>query len=348
MPPYPVAESDYPGNWLSFQEWFSSEYACARYLTKLRWRDGFVCPLCGSTEGWATHDKLSMRCKKCGRRISVTANTAFEATKKGLLTWFAAAWYVTNQKNGVSALGLQRVLGFQSEQTAWAWLRKLRRAMMRPGRDKLRGRIEVDETLVGGAEKGVRGRQTQTKSLVLILAERKADRMGRIRLVHIKDASAVELKKAIEATVEDGAIVYTDDWAGYTDTPDPNNPDKVLAIDPKKYRHVPVNLSKSGKKAHDFLPKVHRVATLLKRWWLGTHQGSIRPGHLQHYLDEFTFRFNRRTSGQRGMLFYRLIEQAVMVDHTPYKQLLDPKRKKMTRKVMPSFKNRTQAQLLTG
>ncbi len=255
---------------------------------------------------------------------------------------------MTNQKNGVSALGLQRVLGLKSEQTAWAWLHKLRKAMVRPGRDKLRGEIEVDETFIGGVEKGVSGRETRTKSLVLILAEIVKTGTGRIRLVKIENGSAAQLKKAVEATVQDGSTVYTDSWLGFTDTADPNDPDKVLALDPNRYTHVKINISASGKEAHNLLPRVHRVAALLKRWWLGTHQGSIRSSHLQGYLDEFTFRFNRRGSKRRGLLFYRLIEQALMVDHTPYKRLLNPNRKATVRRVMPSFKNRKPRQLLTA
>lgn len=221
-------------------------------------------------------------------------------------------WYVTNQKHGVSALGLQRVLGLGSYQTAWAWLHKLRRAMVRPGRDRLSGRVEVDETYVGGEESGVRGRETQQKSLVAVAAEEDQTRIGRIRMRRVQDASATSLGPFIQASVEHGATIHTDGWKGYNG---------VAALG---YVHQVTNIKQTGEKAHAAMPRVHRVASLLKRWLLGTHQGAVSKKHLDYYLDEFTFRFNRRTSRARGLLFYRLLQQAVQVDPVPYKRLVAP------------------------
>jgi transposase-like protein len=228
-----------------------------------------------------------------------------------LMIWFRAMWLVTSQKTGTSALGLQKVLGLGSYQTAWAWLHKLRRAMIRPGRERLSGRVEVDETYWGGAEKRVRGRQTVSKVLIAIAVEQVGQRgLGRIRMRRVPDASADSLQPFVEDAIEPGSLVHTDGWLGY---------DRLTACG---YRHQITFLRGHKKSPSDLLPRVHRVASLLKRWLLGTHHGAIRRAHLDYYLDEFTFRFNRRTSRHRGQLFYRLVQQAVNVEPAPYKQLI--------------------------
>jgi transposase-like protein len=223
-------------------------------------------------------------------------------------------WLITSHKNGVSALGLQRQLGLARYETAWTWLHKLRRAMVRPGRDRLSDRVEVDETFVGGEEHGVRGRETLTKSLVVVAAEEDGNGIGRIRLRGVANASAASLLPFVEDCVLPGSVIRTDGWEGYR------------GLTAKGYRHVVVNIKRSGKLAHEVLPRVHRIASLLKRWWLGTHQGAIRQRHLDYYLDEFTFRFNRRTSRQRGKLFYRLVQQAVEVDPVSWTAVAEGKR----------------------
>jgi transposase-like protein len=220
-------------------------------------------------------------------------------------------WCVTNQKSGVSALGLQRVLGLGSYQTAWTWLHKLRRAMVRPGRDRLRGRVEVDETYVGGVEEGVDGRQTLDKSLVVIAVEMLSPKgFGRVRLRKIPDASKVSLVGFVRDVVEPGSTVRTDGLVAY----------RWLANE--GFNHVAKAISRTSSTAHVSMPGVHRVASLLKRWLLGTHQGSVSAKHLDYYLDEFTFRLNRRTAGARGLLFYRLLQQAVEVAPVPYRSLV--------------------------
>jgi transposase-like protein len=243
----------------------------------------------------------------------VIAGTVLEGTRKPLRSWFQAIWYVTNQKMGVSALGLQRVLGLGSYQTAWAWLHKLRRAMVRPGRNRLRGFVEVDETYVGGVEKGVDGRETYEKSLVVIAVEVVSKGFGRVRLATVPDVRRPSLVGFVRDAVEPGSTVRTDGLPAYGDLADHG------------YRHVVKAISRGRAPAHVRMPGVHRVASLLKRWLLGTHQGAVSAKHLDYYLDEFAFRFNRRTSRARGLLFYRLLQQAVEVDPAPYRHLVAAK-----------------------
>lgn len=248
------------------------------------------------------------RCAQCGYDFTVTAGTLFANTHKPLRLWFEAIWYVTNQKSGVSALGVQRVLGLGSYRTAWNWMHKLRRAMVRPCRDRLAGIVEVDETFIGGPRSGKRGRGAAGKTLVLIAAQADGRKIGRIRLVRILDASAASLESAVRQTIEPGTHVQTDDWLGYRGL-------RSIGY----HREVIQPATELG---DNLLPRVNLVASLLKRWLLGTHQGAVRPSHLDYYLDEFTFRFNRRTSGSRGLLFYRLLEQAVTLPPVTGKDLV--------------------------
>ncbi len=299
-PRHPVAGIDYPKTFQEFDEWFSSDDACFDYIAKLRWPRGFCCPSCGDiTEKPSFTGRGLFLCRKCKRQTSITSGTLFHKTRKPLRTWFFAMWFVTSQKYGASALGLQRVLGFGSYNTAWTWLHKLRRAMVRPGRDQLTGAIEIDETYVGGVGIKVRGRGAKRKAIVAIAAEVRGHGPGRIRMSIIPDVSAISLHEFVSNNVTKGAEIRTDGWRGYN------------GIKAKGYRHIVTNISDSGNPAHVVMPRVHRVASLLGRWWLGIHQGAIRPSQLEYYLDEFTFRFNRRTSRARGLLFYRLMEQAV-------------------------------------
>jgi len=224
--------------------------------------------------------------------------------------WFRAIWWVTTQKNGASALGLQRILGLGSYVTAWTWLHKLRRAMVRPGRDRLRGWVEVDEAYVGGLEEGAQGRKTETKALVAVACEQDGPGIGRIRLRRIDNASAATLHPFIEEAIEPDSVVHTDGWDGYA------------GLETKGYSHKVTVLKARKQPASELLPRVHLVISLLKRWLLGTHQGAVSPEYLDYYLDEFTFRFNRRRSRSRGKLFYRLLQQAVAVEPTPYKAMV--------------------------
>lgn len=237
-------------------------------------------------------------CGNCRHQASVTAGTIFQDSHLPLTTWFRAMWFVTSQKNGVSALGLQRVLGLGSYKTAWALLHKLRRAMVRPGRDRLRGVVEVDETYWGAREAGVAGRLTFDKALIIVAAQEDGAGIGRIRLRRIPDFNRKTLHGFIGESVEPGSTVRTDGLNAY----------RELA----GYIHD----RQVQRKAEDehLLPLVHRVVSLLKRWLMGTHQGAVGPDHLDDYLNEFTFRFNRRKSASRGKLFCRLAQQAVQVE----------------------------------
>jgi transposase-like protein len=240
----------------------------------------------------------------------VIAGTIFQDTHKPLTLWFRAVWWVVTQKNGASALGLQRILGLRSYKTAWAWLHKLRRAMVRPGRDRLSGRVEVDESYVGGAEQGMTGRATEKKALVAVAAEADGKKIGRIRMHRVPDASAASLLSFIAASIEPGSVVHTDGWPAYN------------GVAANGYVHEVSNLSRESGSAVELMPRVHRAVSQLKRWLLGTHQGAVSVEHLDYYLDEFTFRFNRRTSRSRGKLFYRLMQQAVAAGPSPYKDMV--------------------------
>jgi transposase-like protein len=290
---------DYPKTLVEFEKRFGTEDACRDYLFNFRWPDGFQCPRCRHRKAWSKNNGL-YECAYCNFQTSVIAGTIFQDTKKPLSLWFRAIWIVTNQKYGANALGLQRVLGLGSYRTAWMWLHKLRRAMVRPGRDKLSGTIEVDESYIGGEKPGKRGRGAAGKTLVVIAAQIDGKRIGRIRLRQIKDASAESLEEAIKESIEPGSIVRTDGWKGYN------------GVKRLEYNHEIVRAD--GGVGENLLPHCNRVASLLQRWLMGTHQGAVSHEHLEYYLDEYTFRFNRRTSQHRGKLFYRLIQQAVAVE----------------------------------
>ena len=297
---------DYPRTLADLEARFATDAACRKYLAQLRWPDGFACPRCSGSEAWATARGLLV-CAACGYHASVTAGTLFQDTHKPLTTWFRMIWLVTSQKTGASALNLQRVLGLGSYRTAWSWLHKLRRAMVRPGRERLSGRVELDESYVGGVEEGVHGRQTAKKALVAIAAEEDGGGTGRIRMRRIANASAKELHAFVKDVVEPGSTLHTDGWKGYTG----------LSKKGYKLKATPVK----NRKASKVLPRVHKAASLLKRWLMGTHQGAVSREQLDHYLDEFTFRFNRRTSRFRGKLFYRLLQNAVAIDPAPFETL---------------------------
>ena len=300
---------EYPRTLAELETRFGTEQACRDYLLKLRWPEGFVCPRCRGRSAWTTNRNLQV-CAGCQYQASLTARTIFQDTRKPLTMWFRAIWWVTAQKNGASALGLQRILGLGSYFTAWTWLHKLRRAMVRPGRDRLHGRVEVDETYIGGLEEGVRGRQTETKALVAVACEEDGRAIGRIRLRRIRDASAASLEAFVAEAIEPGSVVHTDGWEGYA------------SLEMKGYTHPVTVLKRSQRSASELLPRVHLVVSLLKRWLVGTHQGAVSLQHLDYYLDEFTFRFNRRKSRSRGKLFYRLLQQAVAVEPAPYKAVV--------------------------
>jgi len=297
-----VAGRNYPRTYREFVEMFPDDETCAAYLEQLRWPDGFVCSACQVAKTPWRQTRGRLVCSSCRHQSSVRAGTILDKTRTPLTTWFEAAWHVTTAKNGLSAKTLERTLG-TSYRVAWAMLQRFRVAMVRAEREQLSGEVEVDETLVGGVKKGgKRGRGT-TKSIVVIAVELKQPKgFGRVRMRHISDASGTSLLPFVCDAVVPGAVILTDGWNGYNDLP-------IHGYTRKK-----TVLSSSGDPAHVSMPGVHRVSSLLKRWILGTHQGSIVPTHLQSYLEEFSFRFNRRTSRSRGLLFRRLMEQAAITE----------------------------------
>jgi len=306
----PTAGRDYPGSYAELVEWFPDDAACLDYLEWLRWPEGIRCPRCASRDGWRLGSG-AWECAVCGRQATATAGTIFHRTRTPLRLWFAAAWQMTSQKHGVSALGVQRSLGLGSYQTAWAMLHRYRAAMVRPGRDRLSGHVEVDEGYVGGVEAKVHGRQTETKAIVAIAVEIEHPKgFGRIRLAQVPDVSAESLLPFIDEAIEPGATVHTDGWQAYWNLPE------------RGYEHERTVMRQQPDPAHVVMPGVHRVASLLQRWLLGTHQGSVSVEHLDAYLNEYTFRFNRRRSRRRGLLFYRLLEQAVVAEPITYRSMI--------------------------
>lgn len=299
---------DYPRTLLELEQRFRSDEACAAYLGSLRWPRGWVCPRCAGQASWSVR-RARWRCSLCRYEMSITAGTIFQDTHLPLTTWFRAMWYVTSQTNGISALGLQRVLGLGSYKTAWAMLHKLRRAMIRPGRERLQGIVEVDEAYWGDEQAGIKGRRTEQRALIVVAAEENGKGIGRIRLRRLLDLSRISLHGFIAEAIEPGSTVRTDGLNAYRELQGYFHDRQV------QRRQTP---------GDHLLPRVHRVISLLKRWLMGTHQGAIANEHLDDYLNEFVFRFNRRTSASRGKLFYRLAQQAVQVDPAPFAILIKP------------------------
>jgi transposase-like protein len=296
---------DYPRTVMELESRFPDEEACRSYLFALRWPQGFLCPRCGARQAWAMSRGLWL-CQHCRAQVSVTAGTIFQDSHLPLTVWLRAVWHLTSQKNGVSALGLQRALGLGSYKTAWAMLQKLRRAMVRPGRERLGGVVGVDETYWGAPEPGLIGRLTEDKALIIVGAEVDGPGIGRVRLRRIPDLSKASLHGFIKEAIEPGSTVRTDGLSTYEGLSGYVHDQRIQ------------NQQAEGERLS---PRVHRVVSLLKRWLMGTHQGAVEHAHLDYYLDEFTFRFNRRTSASRGKLFYRLLQQAVQVGPAPFRQL---------------------------
>ena len=332
-----------PATMPEFLARFGSSAACREYLLERRWPEGFVCTGCSHRRCyWLTKKTNVCECAGCGSQTSILTGTVFEQTKTALSTWFLAIYLFAGSKGGISALELQRQLGFKSDQTAWTWLHKLRAAMSVRGKP-LDGRVEVDEAYVGGVKAGKRGRGAAGKSLVAgavearsfevvapdparlrgiarTLAERVAERLagggestrrclGRIRLGKIADVSANSLECFIKSSIAPGATIVSDGWRAY------------LGATKDDYKHDRIILSKTEGKAHEYLPGPHLIFALLKRVLLGTYHGGVSAGHLPAYLDEFTFRSNRRGMTPAGRAM-RLIDRAVATLPVPNHMIL--------------------------
>jgi transposase-like protein len=292
-------ENPYPRTFEEFLDWFSAEEDCAAYLEWVRWPDGLICPGCGGTKAWRT-DRGLLHCQGCHRQTSVTAGTLFEDSRKPLRLWFHVMWQMMAQKSGMSAKNLCEAYGFGSYQTAWSWLQKLRGVMIRIGRERLNGRVEVDEAYVGGQKGGTRGRGAEGKTLVLVAVEGEPKKqLGRVRFRCVAAIDRETVESFVRDYVEPGTTVVTDGLSVYR------------KLDAAGFNHRPHVVTTDGEDARKQLDHVHLVISLLKRWLGGTHQGAVTSTHLQAYLDEFSFRFNRRLSRHRGKLFYRLMQQAV-------------------------------------
>ena len=313
-------------NLIQFMDQFQTEQECRLYLASVRWKDGFRCQICDHGKYWL--DKRNrFICTSCRSHNSILAGTVMQDTKLKLRTWLAAMWLFATQKDGISAMSLRDNLGISSYRSAWLLLHKLRVAMVRADREPLSGMIEIDEGYIGGYEEGgKRGRGSENKKIVVIavllekmVADKPHDslrdyRLAKVRAKHIESASKEELHSFILENVESGSTLYRDEWSGYS------------GIDEMGYKSVVFRASKTDDE-NEKLPHVHLALSLLNRWILGTYQGSIEEYHMQIYLEEFTFRFNRKASKHRGLLFYRLVQGAMSTIPHPYEDLIEPRAK---------------------
>jgi transposase-like protein len=307
--------NDLPRDLPTFIARFGTDEQCRDHLFEARWPGGFRCRTCGHDEAYVLARRNIYECAACGQQHSLLTGTIFEQTKTGLAKWFLAIYLVTSSKGGISAMELQRQMGFGSYQTAWSWLHKIRRAMVAPGRQPLAQRVEADETYLGAAKPGRAGRGAVGKSVVAGAVEAgrgkaRGRRLGRLRLEAVPDASATSLEGFLGQNLAKPASVVTDGWPAYA------------GLGAAGYTHEPVNLSRSWGDAALRLPAIHLVFGLAKRWLLGTHHGAISGKHLQAYLDEYVFRFNRRTARSISHRFDRLLEQALLTPPTTYRAIV--------------------------
>jgi hypothetical protein len=289
----------YPQSLPEFQRLFPDDMACAAYLEKLRWQDGFVCPHCrvtGAPFHIATRPGV-LTCRKCRRQTGLTVGTVMERSHTPLSTWFWAAYLVASQTPGMSAVQFQRQLGIARYETAFQILHKLRAGMVRPDQDRIGGRakehVEVDESWIGGRTRG-EGRGVHHKVLVACAVEvrhrkpgtaqdkrRDGRYAGRVRLAVVSDRSGKSLGGFVDGAVVPGTLIVTDDWSGYA------------SLRKRGYDHHAIAECGDPEVADEFLPIIHLVFANLKTWLIGIHHGASAQ-HLQAYLNEFTFRFNRR------------------------------------------------------
>jgi transposase-like protein len=284
-----------PRSLTQFQKDFSDESSCAAYLVARRWPHGFVCPACDSKRSAMLKSRAhTYECLDCGRQTSITAGTVLHRSKLPMSMWFWAAHLMATHSNGMSALQLAAQLGV-TYKTAWLLTQKLRRSMVDPDRTLLEGVVEVDQTeipfrtedaffdaakagkiIIAGAVEVVDRTTNQAKARK-ISAKYLDTRSGRVRLAVIANNSAASIHAFVRANVKRGATLLTDGHKSY------------LGL--SEYRHDPRTLGKMA--GHIALPWIHRVFSLMKRWGLGTYHG-LRRKHLDTYLNEFVFRYNRR------------------------------------------------------
>lgn len=293
-----IIDEDFPKSEIEFDQRFSNPNACYDYLFSFKWPDGFECQKCANKRYWISSRHLYI-CTKCQFQHSLTAGTIMDSSKKPITYWFKAMWWFTTRKSGINAVDLKELLGLGSYHTAWSWLQKLRRCTIRKNREKLAGRVEVDEFVIGSHRPGKRGRGAEGKTIVAAAVERSDinRKIGRIRLHVILDYTAFSLETFIDENIEPGSTIVTDSLTSYR---------PII----KDQNHAPVNQSRPDYD-HDSLYGVHLVTSLVKRLIRGTFQGRFEPKYLQNYLDEYVFRFNRRKSRSIGKKFMRIVQQVV-------------------------------------
>lgn len=306
-----MSRPPFPKNLHEFRRQFATEEACEQYLTACRWPEGFVCPRCGHRRAYPVA-KRRRQCAECRHQVSLTAGTILHNTKTPLIQWFWAAYLMTTDKRGVSALWIQRQLGLRRYETAWMMLHKLRRAMVNATREPLHGDIELDDTWIGRSQAGITGsRQLKDRHAVpvLVAVEQRADRSGRIRLVILPDFTATTMSRIVKVNVASGATVYTDGLGAFA------------GLKAAGYRHIALKQplrSALRKGAGSVVPLADRVVGNLQNWLVGTHHGVSRA-QLQAYLDEFVFRHNRRK--QPMAAFQTLLGLSAGRTPTPYRRI---------------------------
>jgi transposase-like protein len=307
----------YPKNVLELEDKLHTEEECLDYLFAVRWPQGFVCPRCRESGYWKK-SRGRFECQSCHHETSVLVGTIFEGSNLELRVWFRALWWLISEKQGTSAAALQKTLGLGSYRTAWLMLHKLRVAMVNTNRTKLSGDVEFDEFYLGGKTTGGSANRAnpENKQLIAVAVEVVGKGSGRVRLLHLPRLNTDEVSKAICDLVEVGSTIITDGFSGYRH------------IEQKGYRHKSYNQIQAKDKDPNHksrLPRAHRVISILKRWYYGTYQGRMSKKHSKSYLEEFVFRFNRRTSTARGLLFLRVLENAVLLQPQTYKHLVKSK-----------------------
>ncbi len=301
-----MAAPDWPATIMEFQERFATEAACLDYLATCRWPEGFICPGCAGRRAWVLERRHLWECAACTQQTSVTAGTVMHGTRTPLRLWFWAAYLVATHHPGVSAKQLQRQLGLSRYETAWLLLQKLRRAMVAPEREPLRGEVEVDEFFLGGLEEGQRGgRQRGKKALCAVAIEIRGRGSGRVRLAPLPNASIPSLSAFLTATTAPGAIVHTDGWHGYN------------GLEAAGYERR-ARSQRAAVGEEPYLPRAHRAISNLKAWLAGTHRG-VSNEHLAVYLEEFTFRHNRRAKPMAA--FQTLLGLSAVHEPTTYAEI---------------------------
>lgn len=291
--------SRFPKTALEFERRFGDEQACRTYLAEVKWPDGFVCPKCEGRDAYFIIERGLEQCTSCRHQTSVTAGTMFHRSRTPLRVWFRAIFEFVSRKHGCNAMDLVRLLGV-SYPTAWTWLHKIRDVLVRRERSPLTGQVEADESYVGGPEPGVTGRARGEKKVLIVGAvEVRGEGCGRVRLAPSESAGAEHLQPFLVENVAEGATVETDGWDGYNHLEEGGYEHKVTVIGP------------DSSQASSLFPNIHRVFSLFKRLVLGTYHGSWSQKWAALYCEEYTFRFNRRTSSSRTHLFRRVVEQAV-------------------------------------